>query len=172
MTDEFEQQWLSDLPSDWAEKRADHLCIPYRVSVDPLVFGDCLVAHYSIPQVQETGGPCIEPASDIDSIKLVIDASTLLVSKLNPRKKTICIAERHPEYPTLASGEFVAIHSEEMDRRYAYYLWCSEKVTDRLSAHRSICDAFSPASESGRYPKAAMEMAPTRHPAADCAVFG
>ena len=134
MTDEFEQQWLSDLPSDWAEKRADHLCIPYRVSVDPFVFGDCLVAHYSIPQVQETGGPCIEPASDIDSIKLVIDASTLLVSKLNPRKKTICIAERHPEYPTLASGEFVAIHSEEMDRRYAYYLWCSEKVTDRLSA--------------------------------------
>ena len=58
----------------------------------------------------------------------------LLVSKLNPRKKTICLAEPHPEYPTLASVEFIAINSEEMDRRYAYYLWCSEKVTDRLSA--------------------------------------
>ena len=134
MSDEFEQQWLSDLPADWTEKRADFLCSPYRVTVDPDMFGDDLVAHYSIPQVQETGGPLIEPANDIDSSKLLIDAPTLLVSKLNPRKKTICIAEPHPEHPTLASGEFVAINSEEMDRRYAYYLWCSEKVTDRLSA--------------------------------------
>ena len=134
MSGEFERQWLSDLPEDWAEKRADFLCRPYRVTVDPEVFGDDLVAHYSIPQVQETGGPLIELASDIDSSKLFIDSPTLLVSKLNPRKKTICVAEPHPEYPTLASGEFVAINSEEMDRRYAYYLWCSEKVTDRLSA--------------------------------------
>ena len=134
MIDEFEQQWLSDLPADWLEKRADFLCSPYRVTVDPDMFGDNLVAHYSIPQVQETGGPLVEPASDIDSSKLLIGAPVLLVSKLNPRKKTICIAELHPEHPTLASGEFVAIDSEKMDRRYAYYLWCSDKVTDRLSA--------------------------------------
>ena len=134
MSDEFEHRWLSDLPATWTEKRADFLCSRYRVTVNPDRFGDDLVAHYSIPQVQETSGPLIEPASDIDSSKLLIDAPTLLVSKLNPRKKTICIAEPHSEYPTLASGEFVAINSEEMDRHYAYYLWCSEKVTDRLSA--------------------------------------
>ncbi len=134
MTAEFEQRWLSDLQPDWTERRADFLCNPYRVTVDPEIFGDDLVAHYSIPQVQKTGGPFIEPASDIGSTKLLVTAPTLLVSKLNPRKKTICIAEPHPEYPTLASGEFVAIISDQMDRRYAYYLWCSEKVTDRLSA--------------------------------------
>ena len=134
MSDDFEQQWLSDLPSDWTEKRADFLCSPRRVTVDPEVYGDDLVAHYSIPQVQETGGPIIEPASDIDSAKLLVEEPTLLVSKLNPRKKTICIAVQHSEHPTLASGEFVAINSDQMDRCYAYYLWCSEKVTDRLSA--------------------------------------
>ena len=134
MSDQLETQWLSDLPSGWEQKRADFLCDPYRVTVNPDIFGDDLVAHYSIPQVQETGGPLIEPASDIDSLKLLITGPTLLVSKLNPRKKTICIAEPHPEHPTLASGEFVAIKSEAIDRRYAYYLWCSEKVTDRLSA--------------------------------------
>ncbi len=134
MSDEFEQRWLSDLPATWTEKRVDFLCSRYRVTVNPDKFGDDLVAHYSIPQVQETGGPLIEPASDIDSSKLLIDAQTLLVSKLNPRKKTIFIAEPHSEYPTLASGEFVTICSEEMDRHYAYYLWCSEKVTERLSA--------------------------------------
>ena len=134
VTNNFEKQWLSDLLPHWIEKRADFLCNPYRVTVDPKCFGDDLVAHYSIPQVQETGGPLIEPASDINSTKLLIDSPILLVSKLNPRKKTICIAEPHPEHPTLASGEFVAINPDHMDRRYAYYLWCSEKVTDRLSA--------------------------------------
>jgi type I restriction enzyme S subunit len=49
--DEFEQQWLRDLPAHWVEKRADFLCNPYRLSVDPETFGDDLVAHYSIPNV-------------------------------------------------------------------------------------------------------------------------
>ncbi len=134
MSDAFEQQWLDDLPKSWNEKRADFLCDLYRVTIDPSVFGDDLVAHYSIPRVQETGGPLIEPASDIESTKLLIIEPTLLVSKLNPRKRTICIAEPQDGYVTLASGEFVAIKSDAMDRRYAYYLWHSEKVTDRLSA--------------------------------------
>ena len=133
-SDGFEQQWLSDLPDSWTKKRADFLCTPYRIVVDPEMFGDDLVAHYSIPQVQETGKPLIEPASDIDSGKLLIDTPVLLVSKLNPRKKTICAAVPHPEHPTLASGEFVAIVPKEIDQRYAYYFWCSEKVTARLSS--------------------------------------
>ena len=134
MIDEFEQRWLHGLPPEWNEKRADFLCNPYRVTINPEVLGDELVAHYSIPQVQESGGPLVEAASDIDSSKLLVETPTLLVSKLNPRKKTICIAKPHPEHPTLASGEFVAINSDQMDRRYAYYLWSSEYVTDRLSA--------------------------------------
>ena len=134
MRDEFERHWLSDLPAAWTEKRADFLCSSCRVIVDPIWFSDDLVAHYSIPNVQETRGPLIEPASDIDSSKLLIDAPMLLVSKLNPRKKTVCLAEPHREHPTLASGEFVGVKSEKVDRRYAYYLWSSDKVTDRLSA--------------------------------------
>jgi len=134
MSDAVEQQWLGDLPSEWVEKRADFLCDPRRITVDPAVYKDDLVAHYSIPQVQETGGPAIEPASDIGSTKLLVKEPTLLVSKLNPRKQTICIAEPHEEYVTLASSEFVAISSREIDQQYAFYLWGSQKVTERLSA--------------------------------------
>ncbi len=93
-----------------------------------------MVAHYSIPQVQETGGPLVEPADDIDSTKLLISKPTLLVSKLNPRKGTICIAEPQDGLVTLASGEFVPIQSDQFDQRYGYYVWMSEKVTGRLSA--------------------------------------
>lgn len=126
--------WFIGFPDEWRELRADFLCHPYREMVSPERFEGKLVAHYSIPQVQETGGPLIEPADDIDSAKLLIRQPTLLVSKLNPRKKTICIAEPQRDFPTLASGEFVPIQSEEFDQRYAFYVWSSDKVTDRLSA--------------------------------------
>ena len=129
-----EVEWLADFPADWQELRADFLCDPYRLTVSPERYEGELVAHYSIPQVQETGGPLVEPADDIDSSKLLITKRTLLVSKLNPRKRTICIAEPQGEMPTLASGEFVPIRSEEFDQHYGYYVWLSEKVTDRLSA--------------------------------------
>lgn len=129
-----EANWLGQFPEDWRELRADFLINPYRETVSPERYNGGLVAHYSIPQVQETGGPIIEPADDIDSSKLLIRERTLLVSKLNPRKKTICIAEPHADLPTLASGEFVSIQSDLIDQKYAYYVWLSEKVTDRLSA--------------------------------------
>ncbi|MHC9419876.1 restriction endonuclease subunit S domain-containing protein [Sphingomonas citri] len=129
-----EAEWLSDFPPEWEELRADFLCNPYRVTVSPDRYEGEMVAHYSIPQVQETGGPLIEPADDIDSSKLLITRPTLLVSKLNPRKRTICIAEPQGELVTLASGEFVPIQSDQFDQRFGYYVWLSEKVTDRLSA--------------------------------------
>lgn len=129
-----EDQWLAEFPTDWTELRADFLCDPYRITVSPEQFGGSMVAHYSIPQVQETGGPLVEPADDIDSTKLLITEPTLLVSKLNPRKRTICIALPRDDIATLASGEFVPIRSEKFLQRYAYYVWLSEKVTDRLSA--------------------------------------
>lgn len=130
----IEADWLAEFPPEWSELRADFLCNPYRVTVSPERFEGNMVAHYSIPQVQETGGPLIEPADDIDSTKLLISKSTLLVSKLNPRKRTICIAEPQGDMVTLASGEFVPIQSDHFHQRYGYYVWLSEKVTDRLSA--------------------------------------
>lgn len=129
-----EAEWLSGFPPEWRELRADFLCNPYRVTVSPDRYEGEMVAHYSIPQVQETGGPLVEPADDIDSSKLLITRPTLLVSKLNPRKRTICIAEPQGELVTLASGEFVPIQSDQFDQRFGYYIWLSEKVTDRLSA--------------------------------------
>ena len=130
----IEADWLEEFPPAWPELRADFLCNPYRVTVSPELYEGDMVAHYSIPQVQETGGPLVEPADDIDSTKLLISRPTLLVSKLNPRKQTICIAEPQGDLVTLASGEFVPIQSDQFDQRYGYYMWLSEKVTDRLSA--------------------------------------
>lgn len=126
--------FVADLPDDWTEKRADFLCFAARKTVEPKLMDAENVWHYSIPNVQEFGTAQLEPAATIESSKILIEGETLLVSKLNPRKKTICIAIPGEEHPTVASSEFVAVQSDEIDQRYALYVWSSEKVTDRLSA--------------------------------------
>ena len=68
MSDDIEQQWFarSTIRLD-RETRRLSLQFPSGKPSIPSVSVDDLVAHYSIPQVQETGGPLIEPASDINS---------------------------------------------------------------------------------------------------------
>lgn len=92
------------------------------------------VLHYSIPNVQDFGGPILEDAASIKSSKILLEEETLLVSKLNPRKTTICIAVPDADFPTVAPSEVVPIQSDQFNRSYARYLWSSEKVTDKLSA--------------------------------------
>lgn len=128
------RDFVAELPAHWTEKRADFLCFAARQTVEPKLMETENVWHYSIPNVQEFGEAQLEPAASIDSSKILIEQETLLVSKLNPRKKTICIATPGDDDPTVASSEFVAVQSDEIDRRYALYVWSSEKVTDRLSA--------------------------------------
>lgn len=134
MTGLTNREFVAELPDDWIEKRADFLCFTARKTVEPKLMEPENVWHYSIPNVQEFGEAQLEPAASIDSSKILIERETLLVSKLNPRKKTICIATPGDDNPTVASSEFVAVQSDAIDRRYALYVWSSEKVTDRLSA--------------------------------------
>lgn len=134
MTGLTNRNFVADLPEDWTEKRADFLCSTARKTVEPKLMETETVWHYSIPNVQEFGEAQLELAASIDSSKMLIEQETLLVSKLNPRKKTICIATPGEDSPTVASSEFVAVQSDEIDRRFAFYVWSSEKVTDRLSA--------------------------------------
>ena len=134
MTGLTNRDFVDDLPAEWTEKRADFLCELARRTVEPKLMEADQVWHYSIPNVQDYGDAQLEDAASIESSKVLIETETLLVSKLNPRKKTICIAAPRDENPSVASSEFVAVLSDQMDRRYALYVWSSEKVTDRLSA--------------------------------------
>jgi type I restriction enzyme S subunit len=92
------------------------------------------VYHYAIPTVQTTGVGAIEEGESINSNKLIINEPQVLVSKLNPRKATVTIAEPHDEYLTVASTEFVPLIPYDSEIRYLYYVWKSQKVTDRLSS--------------------------------------
>lgn len=125
--------WLGDVPYGWTVLRADFLCEPIKKQVSEAKLSGLEVFHYSIPVVQELRTGRVESGDEIDSAKLLIDQRQLLVSKLNPRKSTICLADKQ-EQLTVASGEFIQISSSKIDIKYAYYTWLSDKVTKLLSS--------------------------------------
>lgn len=126
--------WIGNVPTHWNIQRADFLIQTNRrqVSAEPLDGVELI--HYSIPNVQEFGTGKLENGDQIDSAKLLISEQQLLVSKLNPRKSTLCIAVPDDQHTTIASSEFVPILAGQTHLRYSYYVWRSEKVTKLLSS--------------------------------------
>jgi len=136
-------EWLGDVPEHWEVKRSDSFLTYSRAQLDPKEFQGLEVFHYSIPVVQEIGTGQLEDGAEIASGKQVIKKKVVLVSKLNPRKGTICIAEPQKAL-TLCSTEFVALEPNGCDIRYLSYLVRAEgfrqglesKVTSVTNSHQ------------------------------------
>ena len=136
-------EWLGDVPEHWEVKRSDSFLTNSRAQLDPKEFQGMEVFHYSIPVVQELGTGQVEDGSEIASSKQVIKKKVVLVSKLNPRKGTICIAEPQQAL-TLCSTEFVALEPNGCDIRYLSYLvkthgfrqGLESKVTSATNSHQ------------------------------------
>lgn len=127
--------WIESVPEHWKIMRADFTTSSNKDQISNVAMEGLEVLHYSIPNVQEYGAAQIEDGDDIDSSKLRIKTAQLLISKLNPRKATVCIAEPHAELITVCSGEFVPIiPAEGLSLRYCYYAWISDIVTQHLSS--------------------------------------
>lgn len=126
--------WLGKVPSKWEVRRADFVVKSRKLQVSPSDLQNVDVYHYAIPNVQSTGAGAVEDGESIDSGKLVINERQVLVSKLNPRKATVTIAEPHAEYLTVASTEFVPLIPSDAHIGYMFYVWKSQKVTHRLSS--------------------------------------
>jgi type I restriction enzyme S subunit len=136
-------EWLGDVPEGWEVKRSDCFLTHSRAQLDPKDFQGLDVFHYSIPNVQETGTGQLEAGSEIASGKQVVNRRVVLVSKLNPRKGTVCIAEPQ-QAMTVCSTEFVALEPTGCDIRYLAYLARTEgfrqslesKVTSVTNSHQ------------------------------------
>lgn len=133
-------EWLGDVPAHWKTQRSDRLVRFQNLDmILPATFRNGPVVHYSIPSVQEVGAGIVEDGDTIQSAKQHIKNRVLLVSRLNPRKSTICYAEPDDHLTTVASVEFVALLPLLVDSRYLYYLAHSELFRQRLDSHvRSV----------------------------------
>jgi type I restriction enzyme, S subunit len=118
-------EWLGDVPEHWEVKRSDVIVSADRTQLSPETFADCEVFHYSIPVVQETGNGQVENGESIASAKQVIKKPVILVSKLNPRKATICLAKPQ-SYLTVCSTEFVSLNADKCELPFLEYVTRSE----------------------------------------------
>lgn len=127
-------EWLGDVPSHWKIARSDGIISSERRQVPPEAFLAEDVFHYSIPVVQEYGNGAVEDGESIKSAKQPVLRKSLLVSKLNPRKATITVAEPHRSLRTLCSTEFVPLFADKCDLGFLTYVTLSEPFRQRLDA--------------------------------------
>ncbi|WP_402464171.1 restriction endonuclease subunit S [Isoptericola aurantiacus] len=80
-----------------------------RQSVDPALLDDPVVAHYSLPAFDANGRPEEVAPATIKSSKFLVDAPSVLFSKLNPRFPRIWNLAELSDIPALASTEFVVL---------------------------------------------------------------
>ncbi|MDI3503784.1 MAG: type restriction enzyme subunit [Candidatus Cloacimonadota bacterium] len=128
-------EWLGEVPEEWSILRSDSVINYVRNQIDPETIESDTVFHYSIPIVQESGTGQSEPTDELGSAKQLITLKSVLVSKLNPHKATICIAEPQDEV-TICSSEFIAIamQAKKCDITFLFYLSNSEMNRQRLDA--------------------------------------
>jgi len=127
-------EWLGDVPEHWEVKRSDNLVTTVRHQKEYDAFTNLEVIHYSIPNVQKYGKGIIEKGDDIASMKQLINKPVVLISKLNPRKATVCIAAPDDNLLTVASTEFVALFPMEGSLEFLKYLALSELFRQRLES--------------------------------------
>jgi type I restriction enzyme, S subunit len=127
-------EWLGEVPEEWKVVRSDGNVTTEKRQLSQEAFAGKEVFHYSIPVVQDTGTGAVENGDEIASAKQLITGKVILVSRLNPRKATICRAEPQGQLLTLASTEFVALRPKRGDLRFLEYLVSSELFRQRLDS--------------------------------------
>lgn len=122
----------------WTENyhtvRLFSVCRLLSAKVTPEQMSENSVFHYSIPNVQTVGTGVEEDGSSIASDKLLISEPCVLISKLNPRKSTVCLASPQSML-SVASTEFVSITAgDDTGNRYLFWVLRSSIITQYLSS--------------------------------------
>lgn len=127
-------EWLGDIPEHWriAKLKYQTELTGDNISVEELE-GKKLI-HYSIPNIQEFGTGVIEEGSDISSSKIRLYGGEVLISKLNPRKSTICIVNEHVDELVVCSGEMVVFKPKNFHAKFLFYMLKNQNFTEYLNS--------------------------------------
>jgi type I restriction enzyme S subunit len=126
-------EWLGEVPAHWEVHPMRNVVATSRAAVEPAEMRDGMVFHYSIPAVQASGTGEIEDGASLQSNKLLISEVQVLISKLNPRKGTVCIAGPQ-EFLTVCSTEFVPLIPRTIRLKYLSYIVQASGFRSRLES--------------------------------------
>ncbi|WP_395705036.1 restriction endonuclease subunit S [Rhodococcus ruber] len=120
----FTEQWLRIPIGELYEQ--------HRHTIDPRQYRSRRFQHFSLPAFDDGENPGNDLGSSIDSIKFLVPAEAVLVSKLNPRIPRIW-APDHVGSNAVASTEFVVVTSKQgTNRSYLKWLLKSNSVITRM----------------------------------------
>ncbi|MGG1659266.1 restriction endonuclease subunit S [Brevibacillus sp. NRS-1366] len=126
-------EWVGDMPLHWQLARVEHVTRKTAKNIAVKSFANKEVFYYDIPNVQLTGKGRIEQGENIDSNKFLLVGGEVVISKLNPRKSTIALTEKH-DMLTICSTEFVPIFPTSVTNKFLYYMLSNIGVSTYLNS--------------------------------------
>ena len=93
-------------------------------AVVPMASPQVEFLHFSLPAFDTSGGPVRQLGREIESSKTSLTKKCVLVSKLNPRKPRVLVADPATEpTPCCASTEFMVYVPRASDVSVSFYAW-------------------------------------------------
>ena len=131
----FEEAPSAGLPSGWRVVPLGEVAIISNKSFNPLKETEIMLEHYSIPAFDEMKFPVFELSTAIKSNKFVIDASCIMISKLNPTTKRVwkpyCLTDN-----AVCSTEFIVYKAkDETITDFLYSVIDSNSFSEFMCSH-------------------------------------
>jgi len=124
---------LGHIPCGWSLGTVSDLIDIQREGIMPSSYPDERFLHFSIPAFDETQLPRSEAGSEILSNKYLVQRSSILISKLNPRIKRLWYAFIEGPTRAIASTEFLVLRAKaEGTESFVYELLQSRDFQDRF----------------------------------------
>jgi type I restriction enzyme S subunit len=144
----FVQSELGLIPEGWHVGAVGDLVMQDKKTINPAVYKDTVFDHYSLPAFDIDKMPSKDIGTDIKSNKTIVQASSTLVSKLNPKTPRVwlpaCVNDN-----AVCSTEFIPFSPNTLSGATKHFVFCllndsallnalSQKVTGTSSSHQRI----------------------------------
>ena len=117
--------------NDWTETTLGELAKFRRDRLDPLSLDSAhLLCHWSIPALDEFGGPLWEPAGKIGSHKFRVRENAVVFSLLNPRIPRFALVAGGED--VVCSTEFAVMQPTDLVHETFLYLLASSNVFQKV----------------------------------------
>jgi type I restriction enzyme S subunit len=142
------QSELGLIPEGWHVGAVGDLVMQDKKTINPAVYKDTVFDHYSLPAFDIDKMPSKDIGTDIKSNKTIVQASSTLVSKLNPKTPRVwlpaCVNDN-----AVCSTEFIPFSPNTLSGATKHFVFCllndsallnalSQKVTGTSSSHQRI----------------------------------
>ncbi|WP_299707497.1 restriction endonuclease subunit S [uncultured Pontibacter sp.] len=107
-----------------------------KKGIQPNFFPNEAFCYYSLPDFDLNGKPSIALGKEIESNKFLVEAGSILISKLNPRIKRVWLADHVDKKRRVSSTEFVVLRPKETaDPTYFYYYLQQDNLYKQLESN-------------------------------------